>query len=872
MKPVILAVTRTKLTSTAAYDEIAKAGAQTLYENAVPNKSIYVYVYGQGARFSIKTETGQVFSPVSAIDRNDILPALNIPGIGGVKQIEVTVPASQTLKAMAGAQRYGPVLFTKILATDAQNDASPLWPLCVLLNVPVILGVTTTQVKSGSGIKPADVYADLLRQNLATLVKGATPGHIQRGAAAEEPPPNIYIYGANFDLSSMLVNPVDLPGRKALRVNPRFRRNICTVEFDFSVGPLAKKFQFDLQEIGVALPTVAELQNSSNYLRNTILMAFGVQIVNGAGADESNVWQLPLWLPIPRIEAVAPDKKGYGNGQLLGNESSANDRGEVRWYLANPFNEQRKPLDKFVQGVAGDLQKIARIPYDELSEFWTFPANGSKDKKTVVLPNGLVDTLKAIREAGEICEVNHAKPNCWIDDTVLFHPPYEKVYRDTCGHEYDPEQGDPLNGAPPWTPFAYLPAGWVCPVCKNPPGCFSDTGDRRYHHSGMAVVWRGDVPSLPLPVDMIEYVKDLARRLWRPVLGKIGGHDFDLPVPVPAANSILLGVERLEDLTNELIGRINYIDPNGYGLTVKFAFVTGGMDTSDFKGPNGVDPPVCTDADKGDFFDIGLLEAGKSGVAGPLVEFFFNPLAGGEFDIQLHVQLDGKLRLFGKDVMVPKIDFPIGPRLRFHAEKFAPPAAAIFFQQPGYDGAALVALQPGWFDRPVHVDVNTDASWNKYRNQFIGALDQLKTVLEVVEWFAGSQRLATINTVLEKIVAIGRTVVDSHGTIENVTDCVIANQFLGEIFGNSTFNDDISSVVMIGAPGSTVKCWEHSLRRNFFGRCLVLNMPQDQLVYTVEDFSKIKRTLFDPTTLDPNLPSTVVEIDFDNKVTGIEFV
>jgi flavin reductase (DIM6/NTAB) family NADH-FMN oxidoreductase RutF/rubredoxin len=34
-----------------------------------------------------------------------------------------------------------------------------------------------------------------------------------------------------------------------------------------------------------------------------------------------------------------------------------------------------------------------------------------------------------------------------------------------CGYLYDPAQGDPEANVPPGTPFADLPADWVCPVC-----------------------------------------------------------------------------------------------------------------------------------------------------------------------------------------------------------------------------------------------------------------------------------------------------------------------------------------------------------------------------------------------------------------------
>lgn len=34
-----------------------------------------------------------------------------------------------------------------------------------------------------------------------------------------------------------------------------------------------------------------------------------------------------------------------------------------------------------------------------------------------------------------------------------------------CGYIYDPKVGDSMNNIPPGTPFAELPAEWVCPMC-----------------------------------------------------------------------------------------------------------------------------------------------------------------------------------------------------------------------------------------------------------------------------------------------------------------------------------------------------------------------------------------------------------------------
>ncbi len=34
-----------------------------------------------------------------------------------------------------------------------------------------------------------------------------------------------------------------------------------------------------------------------------------------------------------------------------------------------------------------------------------------------------------------------------------------------CGYVYDPQVGDPDGKVAAGTPFADLPAGWVCPLC-----------------------------------------------------------------------------------------------------------------------------------------------------------------------------------------------------------------------------------------------------------------------------------------------------------------------------------------------------------------------------------------------------------------------
>lgn len=46
-----------------------------------------------------------------------------------------------------------------------------------------------------------------------------------------------------------------------------------------------------------------------------------------------------------------------------------------------------------------------------------------------------------------------------------------------CGYVYDPEQGDPMSGIDPGTPFEELPEGWTCPVCGVGKDMFEPYGD-----------------------------------------------------------------------------------------------------------------------------------------------------------------------------------------------------------------------------------------------------------------------------------------------------------------------------------------------------------------------------------------------------------
>lgn len=51
----------------------------------------------------------------------------------------------------------------------------------------------------------------------------------------------------------------------------------------------------------------------------------------------------------------------------------------------------------------------------------------------------------------------------------------QKYICDLCGYVFDPEAGDPDNGAEPGTDWADVPEDWLCPLCGAGKDAFSLT-------------------------------------------------------------------------------------------------------------------------------------------------------------------------------------------------------------------------------------------------------------------------------------------------------------------------------------------------------------------------------------------------------------
>jgi hypothetical protein len=224
------------------------------------------------------------------------------------------------------------------------------------------------------------------------------------------------------------------------------------------------------------------------------------------------------------------------------------------------------------------------------------------------------------------------------------------------------------------------------------------------------------------------------------------------------------------------------------------------------------------------------------------------------------------------------MSFPIGPRLKFHPQPIDFPTMAVFFTEPNFTGPALVALPAGtplFGGSGITIDANAPGDLNRKRVEIVNHLSKVNDMLNILVKFEAIPDLGKITDVLSELCAIGRSVIDTHGIIKNVSDLVIQNGGLFDL-GRQDFNDKISSVAVFGPPhrwtGAVIKCWENSLRRPpRLGWCLKLQIPDDKFIFTIPDFRSILRGNFDAATLDARA-GTNTFLNFDNTVTGIEFL
>jgi hypothetical protein len=705
-------------------------------------------------------------------------------------------------------------------------------------------------------LKPIDPtnlssFASSSLYNLKELIVGLDP--VILGAMPEQ---TIYVYALEIqdsitnlgnltDVAKYLVHALEFAGPLKLA---NTSAKVITAQ---TLVPVVAR----VIEIGVVLPNMGILQTSLNYSRNGLGLGLSVKVSDPTGGETKPGMPFPVWLPMPylgvKVEWDA-QRNSVGFRELgsrsrpaqgidfLGKKSVPKDThliptteelvrwtdapgGQLRWYSLNQENVNFKTMLGI--GSAGTLNPYPEAPQAQLS---------------LALPVSAASKLAGLRRAGRWlyneCEI-------WTDDNF----------------------------------FVTLP--------KEP---------------GYLVAWRDDLPSRPIQcLEAEQYLCDLVISLAKKLWGTAGAHSSQtIKIPVPVGQMITLAVQRLQDAANnELIHLLG-----NSGIHVRFAFLT--TPYADAQHPASQFDPAGFNLPDGE--DASLLQSVGSTLNGLVFKDSFEPGKGGQniylryrppvvqegaadpawsaFAVQLQVSLSGKFVFHGVEIDLNGLPpMAVGPQLIFVPKPLRIPTLAVFFSDINFQGVPLVMLpaNSGLFQPDIHFDANSSGDLNQVRNTVVSKLNDIFNMLKLAQAFWKSESFNLIVNILGCVASAGRLVVNTTGKIENLSDCIVEKHW----YGDSHFNDAISSMVLIGPPHAfthtRIKCYQNSMRRPDLGLCLKLEILPDRFVAAIPFFKNLlgRYTFKNPF---PGQPDIVVDlpyaapscgpVDFNDAVTGIEFV
>jgi hypothetical protein len=715
---------------------------------------------------------------------------------------------------------------------------------------PLLTVLAITRSPVGDIPNPDTLTVDKLKEWFNTWIKTFDPALL--GVYPEKP---IYIYYIDWKVPGQPapnadVIAVDIKGQPSLTSNhPRWIT-------DFYIDNASVPIMVGLLEICAYMPDMAGLEDSGNCALNALMMGFSVKVKNQNGEVSDATLPFPVWLPPPLVgEPVWPDIVTIGDPDKpnippdnrttnylgkVANPDSLSDVdarfGQVRWYSIEKWD-----LTDLKEKVT-DFFKI-----DKLTKIDT--------QLALSVPINISDKLGDIRRAGTWLIPDKVKiPVFWDDDWVKFEIP-----RDSS-----------------------LP--------NNP------------EKPGFVIIWRDDIPSRVISfVDVENYVIEKlltwASQLWSQT---VNTQRVTFPIPIPLGDVIKVGVERLAGEANEMLGTLI-----GNSMSVQFAFKI----VDEQGGPGQTD----LHDEQGNKIIMGAYQEGfepnKIGLSGKEVAFKCRPVCRstpldpekdsektGAFSLQLCVKIriiNGTIKLLNREHKNINIEqeLNLGLPVIFHPEPLVIPTLVIFFFhkiQVGND-AYLVMLPNGTGlfkddkgnDAEVHLDAYTSNQFNDIRLKITTELGRIGSLLNLVQDFFPTPGLDLITTAAAAGYAIGTCVIDSKGSVEDLHQWVYnkRDQISG---GDQTFFQELSAVVMIGAPKSIshteIQCFEFlkfnqmNPKEQKYGKMLSLAMPDNQFIAAIPAFTDLSTGSKDFNVDLPEYSTSPGSFTiFDNMITSIKF-
>lgn len=731
---------------------------------------------------------------------------------------------------------------------------------------PAIIAITSVQIDTAVLSQalnkvPSNIfktlptsYSDLIaichdiqesfEKSLTELLRCAEKSLARLGTVPEQ---LIYIYYYSFDR----ISPKDQLAIPGFKYPPNLIKSHSTCVFASPQMDILP----NIYEIQACVPSMDQLQTTPNYRlkRNGVLMwlplTVTTEIEDTGITQDTPAFGFPVWLPQP-IVGLHTIKNGT---VAIGEFVSRNNRDDITNYFGRLGGKNPDDPDGQVRWYS--FMDWQAIQIGDLSKFNFLPVDNELDlarNGLICLPDAIAKAAAAIRQKGKRVGVRS-----WEDDGARFRVPIEP---------------------------------------------------------GFVIIWRDDIPSIPVPFGLDNLaesvIEALANQIW--FWSSFGNKNIPISYPLGTGESVLLGVSQVSAAVNNYLSGLL----GNQELSIDFAFLVGKPVGSQFDLIKDMIPApflgtVSADLTSTDSQAVSLIQTvlkddnlytlNQSSMAGGgLVDNSqtrpasltvlpdIAPEGISNFpDRTFQIQLAASLKI-SKNLPQPRsYHVRLGPVVSFKPYTINLPSVAIFFTDANFSGFPLIVMPKDTFNLSGKWDWNNYPSLIPKRDEVCSRLEVIKTALDVVSFFNHDNTLKLFRKAIGCIDAWLQTVIDARGDISDLNGDTISGPDIficGISIGGSSFNDHISSMIMIGPPrslgGAVLTCYEDDRnynedgsRRNG-GRFIQFGIRDKTFINAVPDFSDLSKgyslsgtAILLPMRLDSNSQIT----EFNDRISSITF-
>jgi hypothetical protein len=592
----------------------------------------------------------------------------------------------------------------------------------------------------------------------------------------------------------------------------------------------------------VYVPSVYELQTTDfklldiyhfQYQRNGFLLPFMITVYNNDDGSCSDPVILGVKIPVPTVGAPhqtgqqitigrVPECHGTADDTAdLGRRSIGQDDngGQVRWHSADSI-VPTFDIGLFLPTMIKDGQTLWDLFLNFVINFSTSPL------KT------LFDNLSAIRQTGtwltppsSVMTPPSSAGTHWHDDGVAFNLPN------------DPDNSNNFG--------------------------FGDTG--------IAVIWRDDIPSKPIPIYNLtidckkagvikDKIMEAAEEMWSFSMPPWSVMDakgqINVTTPLEPGDWLPLAAKCIEADINNVVRKL--LGSSGFSVIFQIQVSGPGLNDNDIQTKDSAGVQTKRPLTTG-FSDYVPLKPNSDTNGNPLMLQVKPPLCSqekyGDGDNQsVSVRLLVSCAIAGCECNDIFKDIPLGPAINFFVKPVLISSIAVFFTGPDCGRRPLFVLPKSTcipnLESGVHWDMGgingqpqgQDWLTEMYdiRDNVVAGLTLAKQIMDVVKVFFHPAWLDLLEKLLVTLTRELEFVIDTTGQLDDLGNSVY-EQHQGPM-SNDTFGRRIEAALLIGPPsdvsGISFKCYTEV---NEGGDELTLTVPSGKYIAgfgDLRDFTK----------------------------------